>query len=128
MASPLDSTYGVWLVALFLETFLYGIGVLQTWIYFAGRPTDRASIKITVSSILLYYFLPQTEYLQVFVVLCVTTRNPDLQPLTHTSQNFGDDPSYLFLPLVVFPFRRALRAAAARLDLVRLLTPSLFLF
>jgi hypothetical protein len=50
MSIPLDSTYGVWLVALVLETFLFGMGVLQTWIYFAGRPTDVASIKWTVSS------------------------------------------------------------------------------
>ncbi|KAJ7124494.1 hypothetical protein C8R44DRAFT_875520 [Mycena epipterygia] len=52
MSSPLDSTYGVWLVALFLETFLYGMGVLQTWIYFADRPTDTRSIKSMVLIVL----------------------------------------------------------------------------
>ncbi|KAJ7362746.1 hypothetical protein DFH08DRAFT_950984 [Mycena albidolilacea] len=48
MASPLDSTYGVWLVSLFLQTILYGIGVLQTWIYCASRPKDPGSVKWTV--------------------------------------------------------------------------------
>ncbi|KAJ7916278.1 hypothetical protein B0H13DRAFT_2450013 [Mycena leptocephala] len=52
MSIPLDSTYGVWLIALVLETFLFGMGVLQTWIYFAGRPTDVASIKWTVLVVL----------------------------------------------------------------------------
>ncbi|KAJ7927218.1 hypothetical protein B0H13DRAFT_1861589 [Mycena leptocephala] len=52
MSSPLDSTYGVWLISLFLETMLYGMGVLQTWIYFVGRPTDVASVKWTVLVVL----------------------------------------------------------------------------
>ncbi|KAJ7683393.1 hypothetical protein B0H14DRAFT_3907896 [Mycena olivaceomarginata] len=46
MASPLDSTYGVWLVSLFLETLLYGMGVLQTWIYFAARPNRHALCQV----------------------------------------------------------------------------------
>ncbi|KAF7354621.1 hypothetical protein MSAN_01375500 [Mycena sanguinolenta] len=52
MATPLDSTYGVWLVSLFLETILYGMGVLQTWSYFAALPTDIASVKGTVLVVL----------------------------------------------------------------------------
>ncbi|KAF7335128.1 hypothetical protein MVEN_02263700 [Mycena venus] len=52
MASPLDSTYGVWLVSLFLETLLYGMGLLQAWLYFAGRPTDLVSVKWTVLVVL----------------------------------------------------------------------------
>ncbi|KAJ7467346.1 hypothetical protein B0H11DRAFT_2046846 [Mycena galericulata] len=52
MSSPLDSTYGVWLVALWLETILYGMGVLQTWIYFASRAADHVSIKSTVLVVL----------------------------------------------------------------------------
>ncbi|KAJ7235287.1 hypothetical protein B0H12DRAFT_148914 [Mycena haematopus] len=48
MGNPLDSTYGVWLVSLFLETLLYGMGLLQAWSYFAKRPTDVASVKWTV--------------------------------------------------------------------------------
>jgi hypothetical protein len=45
MSTSLDSTYGVWLVSLFLETLLYGMGVLQTWIYFASRPTDSVACR-----------------------------------------------------------------------------------
>ncbi|KAJ7631927.1 hypothetical protein DFH06DRAFT_1337448 [Mycena polygramma] len=29
----LPSTYGAWLISLFLETILYGIGIVQTWLY-----------------------------------------------------------------------------------------------
>ncbi|KAJ7602173.1 hypothetical protein DFH06DRAFT_1351602 [Mycena polygramma] len=43
MSNPLDATYGVWIVSFFLETILYAMGLLQTRIYFAGRPTDAAS-------------------------------------------------------------------------------------
>ncbi|KAJ6515552.1 hypothetical protein C8R45DRAFT_1205786 [Mycena sanguinolenta] len=52
MANPLDSTYGVWLISLFLETMLYGMGVLQTWSYFAAGPTDAGSVKWTVFVVL----------------------------------------------------------------------------
>ncbi|KAF7354619.1 hypothetical protein MSAN_01375300 [Mycena sanguinolenta] len=52
MATPLDSTYGVWLVSLVLETMLYGMGILQTWSYFAALPTDIASVKGTVLVVL----------------------------------------------------------------------------
>ncbi|KAJ6544333.1 hypothetical protein B0H19DRAFT_299840 [Mycena capillaripes] len=52
MSTPLDSTYGVWLVSLFLETLLYGMGLLQTWIYFSGRPADAGSVKWTVLVVL----------------------------------------------------------------------------
>ncbi|KAJ7683527.1 hypothetical protein B0H17DRAFT_1205041 [Mycena rosella] len=48
----LDSTYGAWLISLVLEIFLFGMGVLQTWIYFAGRPADRFSIKFMVLVVL----------------------------------------------------------------------------
>ncbi|KAJ6463718.1 hypothetical protein C8R47DRAFT_1157235 [Mycena vitilis] len=33
-SSDLTSTYGAWLIALFLETIMYGVGVLQTFLYF----------------------------------------------------------------------------------------------
>ncbi|KAJ7909880.1 hypothetical protein B0H13DRAFT_2329921 [Mycena leptocephala] len=53
MSSPLDSTYGVSLAALFLETILYGMGVLQGWIYFADRPvTDSRVTKALVLIVL----------------------------------------------------------------------------
>ncbi|RDB18205.1 hypothetical protein Hypma_000573, partial [Hypsizygus marmoreus] len=34
IAGPLDSTYGIWLVSLLVEKILYGVGLLQTWLYF----------------------------------------------------------------------------------------------
>ncbi|KAJ7039387.1 hypothetical protein C8F04DRAFT_1318902 [Mycena alexandri] len=52
MANPLDSTYGAWFVSLFIETILYGMGTLQAWIYFTGRPTDAVSVKATVLLVL----------------------------------------------------------------------------
>ncbi|KAJ7066897.1 hypothetical protein B0H15DRAFT_872068 [Mycena belliarum] len=52
MANSLGPTYGVWFVSLFVETILYGIGLLQGWIYFAGRPGDGRSIKSTVMVVL----------------------------------------------------------------------------
>ncbi|KAF7355609.1 hypothetical protein MSAN_01478200 [Mycena sanguinolenta] len=52
MGNSLDGTYGVWLVSLFLETMLYGMGVLQAWAYFAAGPTDIASVKSTVLLVL----------------------------------------------------------------------------
>ncbi|KAJ7618504.1 hypothetical protein FB45DRAFT_168609 [Roridomyces roridus] len=50
--NPLAGTYGVWLVSLFVETFLYGIGFLQVWAYFAHLPTDPPYIKTTVLGVL----------------------------------------------------------------------------
>lgn len=46
IATP--STDGAWLVALFLETILYGIGLLQTWLYFRWAVKDGWSIKLPV--------------------------------------------------------------------------------
>ncbi|KAJ7710939.1 hypothetical protein B0H17DRAFT_1190605 [Mycena rosella] len=48
----LDSTYSAWLISLVVEISLFGMRVLQTWIYFAGRPADRFSIKLTVFIVL----------------------------------------------------------------------------
>ncbi|KAF7352009.1 hypothetical protein MVEN_01163100 [Mycena venus] len=40
------STYGSWLISLFLETILYGIGILQIFLYFQWWwPTDEWSTK-----------------------------------------------------------------------------------
>ncbi|KAF9466348.1 hypothetical protein BDZ94DRAFT_1306339 [Collybia nuda] len=53
MTSPLDSTFSVWLISLFLETMLYGMGVLQVWLYFHWYPKDSPNIKAVV--VLLLY-------------------------------------------------------------------------
>ncbi|KAK6966561.1 hypothetical protein R3P38DRAFT_2816051 [Favolaschia claudopus] len=60
MSSPLDSTYGAWLISLVLEIFLYGMGVLQCWNYFAAKPTDIVPVKVTLQLL--------AAYLSAFVV------------------------------------------------------------
>jgi hypothetical protein len=73
MAPPLDSTYGVWLVSLLLETILYGMGVLQTWICFATFTTDMLSLKWTVSQSILDIILELT--LARFLSSCAALRS-----------------------------------------------------
>ncbi|KAF8121723.1 hypothetical protein K438DRAFT_2035702 [Mycena galopus ATCC 62051] len=56
MSAPsLESTYGSWLISLFLETILYGIGIVQAFLFFQwyGRK-DTWSIKTPV--ILVIFF------------------------------------------------------------------------
>ncbi|KAJ7907045.1 hypothetical protein B0H13DRAFT_2332779 [Mycena leptocephala] len=48
MTGPLDSTYGAWFISLFLETILYGMGILQAWLYFHWYPADGWSTKLSV--------------------------------------------------------------------------------
>ncbi|KAJ7175490.1 hypothetical protein C8R46DRAFT_1249104 [Mycena filopes] len=42
------STYGSWLISLFLETILYGIGITQGFLYYQWWPKDPGSIKFAV--------------------------------------------------------------------------------
>ncbi|KAJ7031390.1 hypothetical protein C8F04DRAFT_1397344 [Mycena alexandri] len=42
------STYGAWFISLFVETILYGIGVLQAFLYYQWWGTDPRSIKLAV--------------------------------------------------------------------------------
>ncbi|KAJ7158596.1 hypothetical protein C8R46DRAFT_1224540 [Mycena filopes] len=42
------STYGSWLISLFLETILYGIGITQAFLYYQWWPKDPGSIKFAV--------------------------------------------------------------------------------
>jgi len=62
----LDSTNGIFLVTVFLETMLYGCGLLQTWLYFHWYPKDHWGIKMMV--ILLVIF----ETLQITLVFAST--------------------------------------------------------
>ncbi|KAJ7675903.1 hypothetical protein DFH06DRAFT_1170852 [Mycena polygramma] len=48
MASPLASTLGIWLVAQLLQAILYGMGLLQVYLYFFWYPTDRWFTKSAV--------------------------------------------------------------------------------
>ncbi|KAF7372142.1 hypothetical protein MVEN_00073100 [Mycena venus] len=52
MSGQLDSTYGACLIALFLGSLLYGMGILQTYIYLFHRPADKPSDKWTVLVVL----------------------------------------------------------------------------
>jgi hypothetical protein len=105
MAFPLDSTYGVWLVSLFLGPLLYSMGLLQTWIYFAGRPADLASIKWIVDS----NFASTEDFVQptaqqVLAVLCDRSIPGVYISDMFCLQAVGDDRSDLFLPFVVLSF------------------------
>ncbi|KAJ7183505.1 hypothetical protein C8R46DRAFT_1344316 [Mycena filopes] len=57
------STYGAWFTSLFLETILYGIGILQTFLYFQWSSKDSWSIKTPV---LIVLFLETTQILFFF--------------------------------------------------------------
>ncbi|KAJ7819561.1 hypothetical protein B0H14DRAFT_2600577 [Mycena olivaceomarginata] len=58
MASPLDSTMGVWLVSLFLGTILYGMGLIQTYLYFHWYTKDHWGVKAVVICLLSVAYLP----------------------------------------------------------------------
>ncbi|KAF7324036.1 Carboxylic ester hydrolase [Mycena kentingensis (nom. inval.)] len=53
---PLEATYGAWLVALVLESVLYGIGVVQTYLYFHwwDAETDGWSVRGPVLLVLFF--------------------------------------------------------------------------
>ncbi|KAJ7101317.1 hypothetical protein B0H15DRAFT_815656 [Mycena belliarum] len=51
MASPLAPTFGIWLVALFLQSILMGMGLLQVYLYFLWYHKDGWGIKGTVITI-----------------------------------------------------------------------------
>ncbi|KAJ7163739.1 hypothetical protein C8R46DRAFT_1221503 [Mycena filopes] len=48
MAGALDATYGVALVTLFLATILYGMGLIQVYLYFHWYSKDHLILKIVV--------------------------------------------------------------------------------
>ncbi|KAJ7695850.1 hypothetical protein B0H14DRAFT_3905340 [Mycena olivaceomarginata] len=50
----MDSTYGAWLIALFLETILYGIGIVQTFFYFQWWPDDNWTIWGSVTAVMFF--------------------------------------------------------------------------
>ncbi|KAJ7228933.1 hypothetical protein GGX14DRAFT_415827 [Mycena pura] len=53
-SSSLYSTYGAWIISLFLETILYGIGILQTFLYFQWWPNDGWEIKAAVALVMFF--------------------------------------------------------------------------
>ncbi|KAJ7362749.1 hypothetical protein DFH08DRAFT_950988 [Mycena albidolilacea] len=50
----MDSTYGAWLIALFLQVVLFGIGVLQTFLYFQWSPDDDWTIWGSVTAVMFF--------------------------------------------------------------------------
>ncbi|PPQ74304.1 hypothetical protein CVT26_004149 [Gymnopilus dilepis] len=61
MPPSIDATFGMWMVALFLETILYGCSLLQIWLYFYWYPLDHWILKAMVT--LLAYVLSKPTHL-----------------------------------------------------------------
>ncbi|KAF8891935.1 hypothetical protein CPB84DRAFT_1783871 [Gymnopilus junonius] len=72
MSSSLDSTYGVWFASLFLETILYGCGLLQTWLYFRWYTKDHWTIKAMVTLLVIFETL-QVSFLFASTYRCLIT-------------------------------------------------------
>ncbi|KAJ4473580.1 hypothetical protein J3R30DRAFT_3406489 [Lentinula aciculospora] len=47
------STLGIWIIAFFLATILYGMGILQAWLYFHWYPKDGWKLKSLIVVIVL---------------------------------------------------------------------------
>ncbi|KAK7050104.1 hypothetical protein R3P38DRAFT_2861968 [Favolaschia claudopus] len=47
-ASPIADTFGIWLIAQFFQAILFGMGLLQVYLYFFWYPKDHWGIKATV--------------------------------------------------------------------------------
>ncbi|KAF5319383.1 hypothetical protein D9619_008588 [Psilocybe cf. subviscida] len=65
MASPLASTYGAWLVCIWLQTLLQGCGMLQVWLYFHWYKNDNRGIKAMVLVLLLIETFQSVTFFQV---------------------------------------------------------------
>ncbi|KAF8170528.1 hypothetical protein K438DRAFT_1613919 [Mycena galopus ATCC 62051] len=66
MASPLDSTMGAVLVSLFLATILYGMGLIQAYLYFHWYTKDHWGVKFVVICLLI------SETLHITCFFCAT--------------------------------------------------------
>ncbi|KAJ4469964.1 hypothetical protein C8J55DRAFT_523130 [Lentinula edodes] len=62
MSSPLASTYGIWLASMFLATILYGMGLLQAWLYFHWYSKDHWGVKLTVIALILFETIQITTF------------------------------------------------------------------
>ncbi|KAJ6579628.1 hypothetical protein DFH09DRAFT_1147099 [Mycena vulgaris] len=63
------STYGAWLISLFVETILYGIGILQVWLFFLWSHKDGWSIKLPTIQILFFFRSTYFRFVQRFGVV-----------------------------------------------------------
>ncbi|KAJ6472495.1 hypothetical protein C8R45DRAFT_1103941 [Mycena sanguinolenta] len=66
MTSPLTATFGMLLLTLFLQSILYGMGLLQAWLYFLWYQKDGWFIKISVILITLF------ETAETILFFCAT--------------------------------------------------------
>ncbi|KAJ6509112.1 hypothetical protein DFH09DRAFT_274954 [Mycena vulgaris] len=63
MAGPLDSTYGIWLITLMLQSILYGMGLLQAYLYFFWYSKDSWAVK---NIVILVIFLETFQLTTLF--------------------------------------------------------------
>ncbi|KAF9064704.1 hypothetical protein BDP27DRAFT_1450623 [Rhodocollybia butyracea] len=62
MVSPLAPTYGIWLTSMWLATILYGMGLLQTWLYFHWYSQDHWGVRMTVICLIVFETLQITFF------------------------------------------------------------------
>ncbi|KAJ7488069.1 hypothetical protein FB451DRAFT_1226352 [Mycena latifolia] len=91
MASPLESTYGIWLIAFFLQTILYGMGILQAYLYFFWYSNDTLLVKTTVC---VYVFRASTHCLESFQLSTLFGAT-----YHHLINGFGNFPQLLLISL-----------------------------
>ncbi|GAW04525.1 hypothetical protein LENED_006323 [Lentinula edodes] len=56
------STLGIWVISFFLATILYGMGVLQAWLYFHWYPQDGWKLKSLVLTVLILETVQVTTF------------------------------------------------------------------
>ncbi|KAJ3852460.1 hypothetical protein EV368DRAFT_64901 [Lentinula lateritia] len=56
------STLGIWVISFFLATILYGMGVLQAWLYFHWYPQDGWKLKSLVITVLILETVQVTTF------------------------------------------------------------------
>ncbi|KAJ7766308.1 hypothetical protein DFH07DRAFT_351099 [Mycena maculata] len=61
--ASLDTTMGIWLVSLFIAAILYGMGVIQAYLYFHWYPNDKWGLKVTVICLMVFETLQITLFL-----------------------------------------------------------------
>ncbi|KAL1677176.1 hypothetical protein EV122DRAFT_266264 [Schizophyllum commune] len=101
MASPLDSTYGMWLVFLFIMAILYGVGLLQAFLYSRWHRNDPRWVQALVPwyfDSTYHYFVSEFGNAQAFDF------SPCLLSLIRTYDSRLTLPQYLSAFLVQFYF------------------------
>ncbi|KAJ7914772.1 hypothetical protein B0H13DRAFT_2324957 [Mycena leptocephala] len=78
MSNPLSSTFGIWLIALFLQSILYGMGLIQAYLYFFWYHKDNWGIKGTVITMpVLETFQSSTFFAAVYAYLIEDFGHPE---------------------------------------------------